>query len=504
MVKYQATFHYIILYSGVKSLRIDVPAELAGLGLRNTTAAIRDKVMDPVPKQDLAKGYAAWSFSGESELTGSGDIELVWQKKFDDLALGKPVELSVPRLIPRDVEDAWGQIVLTKAESLDIQQSGQSKGLQPIDPQRDLAVAVPGAALAFRFHDDWSLPATVTRYRAAEIQPTSIDRAVVRMVVTPADEVAVQALYRVQSVQQRLAIGLPEAKFDAQPLRVNGQPVPLQGKDGKYSVPLLAGNADEPFLLELRYTVRFDGNRLELPTFPEGAAVQKVYLCAYLPATQALLGSVGPWSQESSGLSRTLLNRDSSSLGDDALISWVQEGTAAAGKAAGSFLPDGTRYVFSAIRPAAPPDGALRLHAFSERGLSTIVFVVVVLGGVVLLPTSLGRRVLAVGAAIVVLVLAGAFFPTLSNQILQGVLLSAVFIVLVLWAVVYVAWTRPGILTRRRAAAAAVAPAAPGAPLQEARPAGEAGLPGAGAAPPPQAAAEPAPKAGSEGGQSNV
>ena len=146
MVKYQATFHYTILYSGVKSLRIDVPAELADLGLRNVTSTIRDKVMSRTPDgQDIAKGYAAWSFSGESELIGSGDIELVWQKKLDNLALGKPVELSVPRLIPRlppDGNHAWGQIVLTKAESLDVQQSGESKGLQPIDPQRDLAVPV--------------------------------------------------------------------------------------------------------------------------------------------------------------------------------------------------------------------------------------------------------------------------------------------------------------------------------------------------------------------------
>ena len=79
VVKYQATFHYNILYSGVKSLRIDVPAALVALGLRNKTPAIRDKVMDPQPA-DVAKGYSAWSFSGEAELLGKGDIELVWER----------------------------------------------------------------------------------------------------------------------------------------------------------------------------------------------------------------------------------------------------------------------------------------------------------------------------------------------------------------------------------------------------------------------------------------
>ena len=44
--------------------------------------------------------------------------------------------------------------------------------------------AVAGAAAAFEFQGDWALAAAVTRYQLEEIKRTSIDRAVVRMVVS--------------------------------------------------------------------------------------------------------------------------------------------------------------------------------------------------------------------------------------------------------------------------------------------------------------------------------
>ena len=157
VVKYQATFHYTILYSGVKSLRIDVPAEVAAT-LRNTTPGIRDKTIDP-PPADVAKGMVAWSFSGEAELIGKGKIELVWEKKIDKLDLGKSVDSTCRGWCPATCDRAWGQIVLAKAETLDVQRRASRKGLRPIDPQHDLMDRrSAGAARAFEFHGDWTLP----------------------------------------------------------------------------------------------------------------------------------------------------------------------------------------------------------------------------------------------------------------------------------------------------------------------------------------------------------
>jgi hypothetical protein len=441
VIKYQATFFYSILYSGVKSLRIDVPADVVAT-LHNTTPGVREKTLDP-PQPDLANEMVAWSLTGDAELHGEGKIELVWEKKIDKLEVGRSVDLAVPRLVPREVDRAWGQIVLAKAETLDVQEAGQPQGLRPIDPQRDLMAEVPGGARAFEFHDDWSLAVTVTRYELEEVKRTSIDRAVVRMVITPAGELAVQALYRIRSARQRLTMGLPErAQFDTEPLRINGQPVALErGGEGQFVVPLAAASADQSQLLELRYTVQQGARRLSLPVFTDDTALQKVRLCVFVPAAQALLGTSGPWSEEFQWLCRdgrwVAHNKDD----DKALVNWVAEGVKGAGSAADSFHTDGTLYVFSTLRPAA--DATLTVRTIDRTALGGLIFALVVLGGLALTPSRFAGRAMAIGGLVVALVLAAVFCPTFSLQVLNGTLAAAIFIVLVFWAVVAVFRLRP-------------------------------------------------------------
>ena len=62
--------------------------------------------------------------------------------------------------------------------------------------------------------------------------------------------------------------------------------------------PIIGFTPETPFLLELRYTLPGNQADLELPTFPEDPAVQKVYLAAYLPQEQQVLGVSGPWTDE--------------------------------------------------------------------------------------------------------------------------------------------------------------------------------------------------------------
>ncbi len=308
VVKYDFTFFYNVLYSGVKSLRIDMP-DSAALGLRVATPGIHKSTIDP-PPPDLAKGDAAWRLAGDSEFIGEGKIELNWEKRIETLEVGKPVDLPLPRLKPRAVDRAWGQIALVKSETIDVHESGEPKALRPIDPEHDLMTPVASAARAFEFHDDWTLTVAVTRYELEELKRTSIERALVRMVVTPADTISVQALYRMRSVRQRLSVELPAgAVFDAQPLRLNGRPAALEkGRQGQYFVPLLNVKADAPFVLEIRYALPGDGSRLDPPSFPEeqGAtktypAVVKTYLAVYLPETRTLLGAAGRGPKSSAG-----------------------------------------------------------------------------------------------------------------------------------------------------------------------------------------------------------
>ena len=184
-----------------------------------------------------------------------------------------------------------------------------SKALRPIDPQHDLmAAGRPAAARAFEFHDDWTLAITATRYELEEVKRTSIERAVVRMVVTPADEISVQALYRMRSAGQRLELKLPvvpppgKLQFDTEPLRINGRPVTLErGQQGEYFVPLVDPNADRPFLLELRYTLPGDGRPAGSAGVPPGAG-RAEGLSVRLPAAeQALLGGAGRGPRSSAG-----------------------------------------------------------------------------------------------------------------------------------------------------------------------------------------------------------
>lgn len=456
VVKFTATFNYDIRYSGVKSLRIDVPSALAP-DVRNQTSSIPDKVITP-PPPDVDEGYVAWQFTGEAELLGNVTIQLTWEKKLESLAIGKSVELSLPHLKPRDVARAWGQVVLVKAETIDVQAKGEPAGLRPIDPQHDLmpGSSVPDAALAFEFHDDWKLDVTATRYQLETVKRTSIERAVARMVVTRSKQVAVQALYRVRSARQRLAVELPEkVEFDTEPLRINGTPISLErGDKNQYFVPLVGRNADEPFVLELRYTVEGDASHLELPHFPEDPAVQKVYACVYLPEEQALLGSHGPWTEEIYWSTRDFLRVTPHPKRTDAeLVAWVAENISCNTDLFQSFQTDGRQYVFSTLRPEPGPKGELSLTTFDEDWLHGLVFVVIPVLGLLLLARPSSNRLVGLGLLIALVVLAGVFLPTFARQALDGAFWLAVAIVLVMWFVKFLITWRP--FPRREPAAVA-------------------------------------------------
>ena len=458
VAKYEATLLYDVLYSGVKSFRLDVPADLAG-DIRVTTPGIRNpQAGTQEPLADLAPGYVAWNLTGETEFMGTVEIRLAWERKIDKLDIGNAVELTVPRLKPMGADRAWGQIVLAKAETIDIRPTEKLEGLRPIDPQQDLmsGTSVPGAAQAFEFHEDWSLVIAATRYELQEVKRTSIEKALVRMVVTRGNVTSVQALYRMKSQRQRLQVQLPDnVNFDTEPLRINGTVVPLERTEQQkniYSVPLSAQNADEPFLLELRYTVTGAGNRLEIPAFPEEPAVQKVYLAAYLPEEQAYLGATGRWTDELTWHAHGFGLVPQASHDDGWLLDWVTVGLPVDRSGIESFQTDGRNYLFSTLRPLPSPEGTLHPITVRNDWLKVVVLVLVVGIGAALTGTRLLRRVVAVGCFLVGLVLLGVFLPTLARQVVDGVLFAAVIVVLVVWVVWYFVMTLPRRLRVRRPA----------------------------------------------------
>jgi hypothetical protein len=474
VIRYSATFNYDILYSGVPSLRIDVPRALAQ-EIHNSTPGLRERAISP-PPADAAPDEVAWNLVGEAELTGQVQVRLDWEKKIDELTVGRTVELALPRLKPRLVDRAWGQIVWTKAEALDVHESGDPQGVRPIDPQHDLvadganAAPLNAAARAFEFHGDWDLRVAITRYRLEEVKRTSIERAVLQMVATRSNQTSVRALYRLRSAGQRLALRLPASvEFDNAPVRLNGRPVALErGEAGSFFVPLVGITADTPLLLELRYSVPGGGMRFEPPVFPSEPAVQKVYLCAYMPEERAWLGSKGPWSDEmdwdwslTAGL-RPVPRHDVGTL-----VNWVREDISGAGGAAGAFQTDGRLYVFSTLHPTETGDASLRLVSLNDKWLAAIVFAVVAGAGLVLLRAAAAARLLAVGGLLTLLILSGAFLPTFSRHLMSTPLMSAVAVVLILWAVRHLGWVRPHRLALARASAAPPPISAPQAPAPD-------------------------------------
>ena len=451
VVKYDVTLFYDILYSGVKSFRLDVPSEIAA-DIRIVTPGVRHQALEDAEKpKDLAEGFIAWQLTGETEFLGQVRIQLKWEEKIEKLDIGKSVSVSVPALKPMGADRAWGQIVLAKTETLDVRPEKPSPTLRPIDPQQDLmeGAKVPSAAQAFEFHEDWQLTVAATRYELQEVKRTSIDRALIRMVVTRANVTSVQAIYRMRSQRQRLHIQLPvNVSFDTEPLRIDGRPVTLeQGGTEKniVSVPLVGQDPEKPFLLELRYTVEHAGLLFECPVFPEKPepALQRVRLSVHVPENLAYLGRTGPWTAELRWYARRWNLVPVATVGPGRLIEWVTEGLDVDTGSLTSFETDGHHYLFTSLRPPDPPSGSLRVVALNENLLTVLVWVIVIGGGVALLWKGVVERALAAGAAAVVLVFLGVFFPSLTRQIVDGNLIAGVFIVLVGWFLWYLVWTRP-------------------------------------------------------------
>jgi hypothetical protein len=471
VIKYQDTFFYTVLYSGIKSLRVDIPAELAGV-LHNVTPGIHDAAMADQP-HDVAKDRIAWSLTGGSELIGEGKIDLVWESKIDNLEIGKEKPLNIPSLLPRDVDRSWGQIVLAKAETLDFREADKGvTGLRPIDPQHDLMQTVEGAARAFEFQGDWSLPVIVLRYGLEDVKRTSIDRAVVRAVTTQAGQATVQAIYRVRSVLPLLSIVLPEgAQLDSDPIRVNGQPqTPRKGAAVQTSgsgsqtardnvlIPLVSTTADEPFVLEVRYTLPKDrAESLALPQFPDNTAVQVVYLCAVTPESDDLIGSEGQWSKgfewmEQNGRMKPYPRGKQV----PELLNWVCEGSQPARTAADSFQADGTIYYFSALSPSG--DQPLKLIRVDHTYFNAWLFVAIALFGLLLLAFGWLSRILGVGLLIIVLVLLGVFLPTFAVHLDNVDFMLALLCVFVVWTLVSLVRSQAFLREAARSAASRLRP----------------------------------------------
>ncbi len=446
VVNYNLRLYYTIQYSGVRQLRIDVPEEIAER-VRLTTAGLRESRIavgeaEPAP----AEGLVAIAIHGQREFLGVQMVELTWESRMDELQVGQNVEIVVPRLVPQEVNRAWGQIVLNKAESIDVTPAEGTRGLRPIDPRQDLMhnVTMANAAMALEFHDEWELVLQAVRYETRAVKATSIERGLVRMVLTRGGVISVQALYQIRSVHQRLIVRLPgEPSFDAQPLRVNGRPVPLESGDGgDYHVPLAGNNADQAFLLELRYLVDAD-RMLMIPSFPREPAVQRIYLSVFVPEDLTYLGGLGAWTHEMVWATRGFSALPRANRESESLLAWVAEGTPAEVEQLKSFAVDGRHLLYSSLRPAPELAGALRLLLLRDWIVKGLVLLIGIAIGLWLTPATLQRRAWVVGSLVIIYLAIVVLMPSLALAMVNNAVVAGAFMVLIIWIVYHVAVTVP-------------------------------------------------------------
>lgn len=436
VVKYEAIFHYVILYSSIRSLRIDLPEGIVA-DVRNRTTLFQESVMDPAP-EDLAEGYVAWNLQADRELLGGIDLRLSWEQTIE-LPEGKSEQWSIPHLQPRDVQRAWGQIVFSKGENIDVNKAGAMDGLRAIDPRIDLMIGTPAelvlnSARAFEFHQDWTLEVSATRYQPEELETTVVEQAVFRMVVTLSGQQSVQALYRLRSAEQRLRMKFP-GQAQIIELKINGASVtPEQGEGDEYLIPLKSIAADQEFVLEVVYKDPDpDNSYLEIPVFTDNPAIHEAHLCAFLPRRKALLNYGGPWTDSFSvGPSEIFSGNIHSQLNNEDLVRQLASGLVAPEEL--SFELQGQEYIFSTLQPDMSEEGGLSLTTMSRNWLHGLLYLVVGIIGVLGLRVKIKEQVLLAAGLVTFSVLLGVFLPVLYLQLMDGYFVISTMLVFGVWA----------------------------------------------------------------------
>ena len=432
-VKFTSTLFTKVQYSSVATLRLDIPEAIAK-EIRIATPGIRETTITPSPT-DLAAGYVAWELVGDTPWLGERTVQLGWQLRLDGLEIGRRIKIDIPRLNPRGVDQAWGQVVLNRKDSIDLQLEDGSNGLRPIDPRYDLmpGTSFPDASRAFEFQSDWNMQIAATRYALEQVKQTSIERAFVRAVVTRSNRIGIHATYRMRNARQRLSLQLPEGtEFDSQPLLINGQTASLErGSANQLYIPLAGNDPTQAILVELRYTIPGNHKQIELPVFPDAPAVQTAYLGVFLPKERTLLASNGPWTDEFELRSGSWKSEPKNNLDANALMTWVKEGLTSA--RATDFQTDGVMYLYSTLRPEVGEAGALKLIAVEDKWWTGGILVGLLCFCLLFLFRSLQTKVVAVAVLAAIVVAVGAFAPTLASQLLCSTAVLAGTIMFLLW-----------------------------------------------------------------------
>ena len=451
VAKHKAIFEYEVRYGGLKTLRLDLPTSVA----QKTRGQINGDPIEPAPA-DVENGYIAYQLRADGEFTGNFAIELNWEEKLKELKPGESQPLEVPRLIPRGVDRAWGQLAIAKAPSMDVTPADDGDGLRPIDPDQELITKYDkSVSRAYEFLDKWALKLNLSRFELGDVKRLSIERAYIRAVVTRSKQLTYQCFFRVRSLSQRLPIKLPDGvdlstAFDTQPLFVDGKPVTLEREGSQLFVPLTGQTSQTPAIVELRYTMDGDASHLELPQFEDGIALQKVYLTAYLPREQRVLHANGPWEDLAvsrlgwNDLSRNDADFSYERTSDANLADWVREGLSIPTRM-DSFAVDGVAYRFATVHPAQGPESALGLWSTNRAVFASIIWIGFLAAALVLVTRRFRERLFFLAIVFVGASAVSMFWPRLAIAFLESWWWLLVWSILAIWIAAWLLelWNKP-------------------------------------------------------------
>ncbi|MCS5632555.1 MAG: hypothetical protein NZ744_17090 [Pirellulaceae bacterium] len=396
IINHSVTLVYDVRYSGVKKLRLDVPTNLIGK-IRNDSKLVQESVITPRP-DDLAADYTAWELISNRELFGAFQVELSWIESLDDLEVGSATSVSLNPLTPQEVHRSWGQIVIKKAENLDVVPA-ESDGVRPIDPRYDLKLGstetqIEGAAVAMEFHQAWSVELDIHRYELESIELSAIELGVIDVQIAKGGKSRVHAVYRVKSAAQRIAVTFPKgSKIPNDPLSINGEAVGIEKgtttdavDSTTYLIPLNTITPGEDFVLELKYSIESDGFTVRIPEFTDLHAINQIFMVVHLPSDTVLMDYSGDWDDHLPSSFLETIQRNllyySESEGNVDVHSLLNNITQAkVDVQLGNQFGNHDTLVFSAINPSSSPLG---LSTVSLSNFHMIMFgflVVVTLGG---------------------------------------------------------------------------------------------------------------------------
>ena len=457
--RYTVDLDYDVRFSPVQELRVDIPQDLASR-VRVTSGNLTARAIQPQPN-DVAEGLVAWQLSGAKPLLGRGTVQLGWDVTVPEIGIGQRATRSFDTVSVRQVDRARGQILVKRSELFDVQVGEETQGLRAIDPSTELFSGrkQDDVAAALEYVGPWRLSLQVSRYELYDLKRSSVPRSLVRAVWLRNQQLSVQAIYRVNSVNQRLTIQMPPGfdpaqGFDSTPVRLDGQSVAIErGQGNSIVIPLGNRDRDQQWLLELRYTMPVSaasmmGGSIPIPTFDDGTAVQKTQMIVYLPHDWAPLNFGGPWSDDAAAEASPVWTRVTRSPRvETERLEWIVT-PAVTAAALSDFETDGFPFYFSSLAPPAGEAGALQVTLVNVWLYRGLVVGVVLLLGLILLRSTWSLRLAAVAAGVGLWLTAGVLWPFAIKQLEYNSLGAATFLVVGMWVLSSLLGTVRGIRAR--------------------------------------------------------